>query len=57
LETWNRRISSLPDIFAGVPHHQNVSSLTHCGGKQVVMLTQFAADAINRAAILHSRRA
>jgi hypothetical protein len=27
------------------------------GGKQVVMLTQFAADAINRAAMLHSRRA
>ena len=49
--------SSLPDIFAGVPHHQNVSSLTHCGGKQVVMLTQFAADPINRAAMLHSRRA
>jgi hypothetical protein len=47
---WNRRISSLPDIFAG-------GSLTHCGGKRVVMLTQFAADAINRPAVSHSRRA
>jgi hypothetical protein len=27
------------------------------GGKQVAMLTKFAADAINRPAVSHSRRA